>query len=111
MTKELKMVRVKKELVANRLEIVEASCIKLSEINTKITYENISKETNIPEKTLQREPYVSVIRQYRNKSNNIIYTNTEVKALKQKCEYQNLIISKLRQQIKSLNTELYKSRR
>lgn len=87
---------------------VENACSELSKKNPKFTYQDICESTQIPIKTLEREPYRSIKKKYSVSLSNSLVDSFEIKSLKRRIEYLETVIEQYRKQNSSLKTQLYK---
>lgn len=101
-----KMVDCKKQVVAQRMVKVESVCRELQLEGMKITYRSVFDRSGIPSKTLEREPYRSVISKYKECSLTTTKTDKSIEALKNEIKYLNLIIKQLRKENSELRTML-----
>jgi len=100
------MIKNKKDQVRARKELVSDACEKLFKEEGTITYRAVSNATNIPSKTLERDPYKGIISTYKN-MNKKSHSDDDIKKYKDEIKHLKDIIKKQQDENNSLLTLLY----
>lgn len=104
-----KMVQLSKSKVQKRLIIVEQACNDLITDKIELSYKSVCEKTQIPAKTLMREPYKTMINSFRNNKVGNYINNSDIE--KHKKEIRDLIdiIKQLNRENHNLKTLLYEN--
>lgn len=107
MKKESKMIMQKTEMVRKRSVLVEEACEDFLNNNKEITYRTISGATNIPQSTLQRNPYKDIISIFRNINKTEEILDSELLVCRNQIVYLKDVIKQLNKENHELKTKLF----
>ncbi|WP_026881454.1 hypothetical protein [Clostridium akagii] len=108
MAKYDNMIQQKKDLVLKRKDDVEKACQKLMNLESSISYCDVSKITNIPLKTLQGPNYKEIIKTWQQLKLDDSSNRGELHVYKKEIAHLKEIIHKLIDQNSALKTEIYR---
>lgn len=107
MSKELKMIQLKKDEIEIRRNLVSKACKECIDEGVDITHKEISRRTQIPHKSLERAPYKEDINYYKNINKKEELESKEIQVLRGHIKYLNDIIKQINRENHNLKTELY----
>lgn len=107
MKKETAMIRQKKQKVEERRKLVIQACEACNKEGVFITYKEIEIRTSIPRKTLERTPYKTDIKYYKDISTKEDIDNVQIKLLRDQIRYWKNVNKQMLKENKVLKTKLY----